>query len=82
MQILPEQVRLYRCHKHDARVIYHKDRYTHVSPHLNDMNALNVFQLNVFSIFCVMYKCKQNLNPPLFRNIFYSQNKNQICAPK
>ena len=36
--------RLYRCQKYAARVIYHKDRYTHASPLLNDMKALNVFK--------------------------------------
>ena len=56
--------------KHADRVIYHKDRYTYVSPLLNDMKALNVFKLNIFNILCFMYKCKQNLNPPVFRNIF------------
>ena len=49
--------RLYHCQKHAARVIYNKDRYTHASPLLNDMNILDVFQLNVFSILCFMYKC-------------------------
>ena len=43
--------RLCRCQKHAARVIYHKDRYTHASPYLNDMRALNVFKLNIFNIF-------------------------------
>ena len=62
--------RRYRCQKHAARVIYHKDQCTHASPLLNDMKALNVFQLNIFNILCFMYKCKQNLNPPVFRNIF------------
>ena len=51
--------RLYRCQKNAARVIYHKYRYTHASPLLNDMKALNVFQLNIFNILCFMYKCKQ-----------------------
>ena len=44
--------RLYHCQKHAARIIYHKDRYTHGSPLLNDMKALNVFQLNIFNILC------------------------------
>ena len=54
MQILPEQapvkvnlsskLKLYRCQKHAARVVYHKDLYTNASPLLNDMKALNVFQ--------------------------------------
>ena len=67
--------RLYRCQKHAARVIYHKDRYTHASPLLNDMKALNVFKLNIFNILCFMYKCKHNLNPPVFRNIFTHRTK-------
>ena len=67
--------RLYRCQKYAARVIYHKDRYTHASPLLNDMTALNVFKLNIFNILCFMYKCKQNLNRPVFRNIFTHRTK-------
>ena len=47
--------RLYRFQKHAARVIYHKDRYTHGSALLNDMKALNVFKLNIFNILCFMY---------------------------
>ena len=59
--------RLYRCQKHAARVIYHKDRYTHGSPLLNDMKALNIFKLNIsiFFILCI------NVNK------IYPQNKNE-----
>ena len=50
------------------------------------MKALNVFQLNIL---CFMYKCKQNLNPLVFRNIFtrgtktkYAlQNENSVQEP-
>ena len=45
--------RIYRCQKHAARVTYHKDRYTHASPLLNGMKALNIFQLNIFNILCL-----------------------------
>ena len=71
MQILPRPtpVKVNLNVEHAARVIYHKDRYTHGSPLLNDMKALNVFKLNIFNILCFMYKCKQSLNPPVFRNI-------------
>ena len=71
--------RLCRCQKHAARVIYHKDRYTHASPLLNDMKALNVFKLNIFNILCFMYKCKQNLNPPVFRNLFTNRTKTKYA---
>ena len=39
------------------------------------MKSFNVFQLNIFNILCFMYKCKQNLNPPVFRNIFTHRTK-------
>ena len=39
------------------------------------MKALNVFKLNTFNILCFMYKCKQNLNPPVFCNIFTHRAK-------
>ena len=62
-----------------ARVICHKNRYTHASTLLNDMKALNVFKLNIFNILCFMYKCKQNLNPPIFRNIFTHRIKTKYA---
>ena len=53
------------------------------------MKTLNVFKLNIFNILCFMHKCKQNLNPPVFPNIFthrtktkYAlQNENSIQEP-
>ena len=60
--------RLCRCQKHAARVIYHKNRYIHASP-----------LLTVFSILCFMYKCKQNKNPPVFRNIFTHRTKTKYA---
>ena len=71
--------RLYRFQKYAARVIYHKVRYTHASLLLNDMKVLNVFQLKIFSILCFMYKCKQNLNPPVFCNIFTHRTKTKYA---
>ena len=68
--------RLYRCQKHAARVICHKDRYTHASPLLHDMKD---FKLNIFNILCFMYECKQNLNPSVFRNIFTHRTKTKYA---
>ena len=39
------------------------------------MKALNAFKLNIFNNLCFMYKCKQNLNPPVFRDIFTHRTK-------
>ena len=66
--------RLYHCQKHTTRVIYHIGWYTHAILLLNDMKTLNDFELNIFNILCLMYKCKQNLNP-VFHNIFTHKTK-------
>ena len=71
--------RLYHCQKHAARVIYNRNRYTHASPLLNDMNILDVFQLNVFNILCFMYKCYLNSNPPVFHNVFLHRTKTKYA---
>ena len=70
---------LYRCQKHPARIIYHKDWYTHASPLLNYMKTLNVFHLNIFNILCFMHKCKENLNSPVFCNIFSHRTKTKYA---
>ena len=45
----------------------------------NDMKALNVFKLNIFYILCFMYKSKQNLNLPKFRNILTHRRKTKYA---
>ena len=37
---------------------------------MRDMNALNVYQINIFQILKFMYKAKHNLNPIVFDNTF------------
>ena len=37
---------------------------------MRDMNALNVYQINIFQVLKFMYKSKRNLNPRLFDNTF------------
>ena len=68
-----------RCQKHAARVIYRKDWYAHAIPLLHDMKALNVFKLSIFNILCFMYKCKHNLNPAVFCNIFTHRTKTKYA---
>ena len=43
------------------------------------MKALNIFKLNIFNILCLMYKCNQNLNPLVFRNIFIHRTKTKYA---
>ena len=51
-------------------IIYNKDKFTHSKPLMRDMNALNVYQINIFQVLKFMYKSKHNLNPKVFDNTF------------
>ena len=37
---------------------------------MRDMNALNVYQINIFQVLKFMYKSKHNSNPRVFDNTF------------
>ena len=37
---------------------------------MRDMNALNLYQINIFQVLKFMYKAKYNLNPRRFDNTF------------
>ena len=52
------------------RIIYNKDKFTYSKPLMRDMNALNVYQINIFQVLKFMYKSKHNLNPRMFDNTF------------
>ena len=47
-------------------IIYNNDKFTHSKPLMRDMNALNVYQINIFQVLKFMYKSKHNLNPRVF----------------
>ena len=50
------------CHqKHAARIINFKDRLSHVQPVLNNMKALNIFQIYLFHIIFFMFKYNRNI---------------------
>ena len=56
--------------KHAVRIIYNKDKFTHSKPLMRDINALNVYQINIFQVLKFMYKAKHDLNPRVFDNTF------------
>ena len=41
--------------KHAARIIFFKDKLTHAKPLLQSMNALTIYQLNIFQILLFMH---------------------------
>ena len=52
--------KLYKQQKHASRIIFNKDITTHSRPLLKSLNALNVYQLNIFQTILLMYKCNNN----------------------
>ena len=75
--------------KHAARIIFFKDKLTHAKRLLQSMNALNIYQLNIFQTLLFMHKVKMDQTPNTFKNIFSElKNKyntrscqNNFCKP-
>ena len=58
--------------KQAARIIFHKDRLTHSRPLMNSLNALNVYQINLYQISVFMYQVKNGIVPNIFNSNFSS----------
>ena len=46
--------------KHAARTVFGKDRLTHSRPLLRSLNALNIYQINIYQHANFMYKFKHS----------------------
>ena len=67
---------LYRHQKHAVRIINFKDRFTHSKPLFVEMRILNLYELNVFQVLSFMFKCKLDISPKIFLNLFtFRKNK-------
>ena len=79
--------RIFNKQKHALRIIHNKSICVHSKPLMQKMNALNVYQINIFQILRFMHKHKLNKNPKIFVNSFnkiehkyptrYSRNNNK-----
>ena len=47
---------MYVKQKHASRIIFNENRFQHSEPLLKEMKALNIYQLNIFSTACFMFK--------------------------
>ena len=56
--------------KHAARIIFYEDILTHSRPLLRSLNALNVYQINLYQHANFMYKFKNNQTPKVFDDMF------------
>ena len=61
---------VFRHQKHAIRVIYAKDRFTHSQPLFRSANALTVYEINLFQVLCLIYKCKNKSAPSIFHNLY------------
>ena len=79
---------LHRLQKHAARTIYFKDKMTHATPLLQQLNALNVYQLNILQTLNFVFKLQQNLVPNTFHQLFtkrinkYSLRSDNYTEPR
>ena len=71
--------RIFNRQKHAFRIIYSRSIYVHSKPLMQKMNALNIYQINIFQILRFMHKHKLNENPKIFVN---SSNKLEYKYPR
>ena len=64
--------KIYSKQKHASRIIFQEDRYTHARPLMKTLNALNIYQINIFQTLVFMFKLKNNMAPKVFQNQFKS----------
>ena len=64
---------LYRQQTHAIRLLSFKDQFTHSRPLFNEIDVLNIYEINIFNISCLMFKCKNKA----FKNLFYLKPKNK-----
>ena len=68
---------LYRQQTHAIRLLSFKDQFTHSRPLFNEIDVLNIYEINIFNISCLMFKCKNKACPKAFKNLFYVKPKNK-----
>ena len=60
--------------KQVARIIFNQDRFTHARPLLKTLNALNVYQINLFQVLLFTHKINTNSSPRIFIHQFQTIN--------
>ena len=62
--------KLLKFQKHSSRIIYNEDKTTHARPLMKSLNALNIYQINIFQNVLLTFKSRNNLAPKLFQEKF------------
>ena len=58
--------------KHAVRIIFHENQLTHTRPLLKKLNALNVYQINLYQVSSFMYQIKNGTIPKIFNRQLFS----------
>ena len=68
--------KIFTYQKKAARVIFFADRLAHAKPLMLDMNALNVYQINIYQNLILLYKVHTGTVPSISFNKFSKINHN------
>ena len=63
-------ISLYQHRKHAIRIIYEKDRFAQTKPLFKHAKALAVYEINLFQILSLIFKCKNRTPPFVFHNLY------------
>ena len=73
---------LHRHQKHATRIINFKDKLTSAKPRLEPVNAMAVYEMNIFHAFCIMHFCKNGNTPLTFKHIYTLKPINKLRTSK
>ena len=68
--------------KKAARVKFFACRFAHAKPLMLDMNALSVYQINIYQNLILLYKAHTDTAPSIFCNKFSNVNHNYLTSSK
>ena len=60
----------YRHQNHAIRIIYEKDRFARMKSLFKRAKALTVYEINLFQILSLIFKCKNRTAPFVFHNLY------------
>ena len=56
--------------KHAVRIVFNQEKLTYSRPLLRSLNALNVYQINLYQHLNFMHKVSNNVAPLIFNDMF------------
>ena len=74
--------KIFTYQKKAARVIFFADRLVHTKPLMLDMNALNVYQINIYQNLILLYKTHTGTTSSIFLSKFSKTNLNYPTSSK